>query len=140
MGVMDWTICISKNLKFFFGSCEILKQRKQLIWINILDYVTLLWQPMLQKLNLGSLLFMKSFYKILTSNGMFVLPFACMTCLKLNGTITCLRLISLIGRFFFPQWSLRLGCHCHPKFIVMFSLYTKVFFFIFFENLIFLKK
>jgi hypothetical protein len=35
---------------------------------------------------------------------------------------------------------LRLGCHCHPKFIVMFSLYTKVFFFIFFENLIFLKK
>ncbi len=110
------------------SSWELFKQRKQLIWINNLDYVTLPWQPILQNLNLGSLLFMSSFYKVLTSNGMFVLPFACMTSFKLNGTITCLRIISLIGRFFFPPWSWRLGCHCHPKFIVMFSFYTEVFF------------
>jgi hypothetical protein len=101
---------------------------------HILDYVTLLLQPMFQNLNLGCLLFMSSFYKILTSNGMFVLPFACMTSFKLNGTIICLRLISLIGRFFFLQWSWRLGCHCHPKFIVMFSFYTEVFFFICAKN------
>jgi len=93
-----------------------------------LDYVTLPWQPMLQNLNLGSLLFMSSFYKILTSNGMFILPLACMTSFQLNGTITCLGIISLTGRFFFPWWSWRLGCRCHPKFIVMFSLYIEVFF------------
>lgn len=127
------------KIKSFFGEvCEIFKQRKQLIWINILDYVTLPWQLVFQNLNLGSLLFMSSFYKILTSNGMFVLPFACMTCFKSNGTVTCLKLISLIGRFFFPQWSWKLGCHCHPKFIVMFSFYTEVLFHLC-QKLIFLK-